>query len=710
MADASQLSDAELDRMLQDRGLVAREPDEILPPESEGGGILDYLDRTAQSAFPSYGAIRRDPGMTRKLVQGVTLSTGDEVEAGARSLAALFTDEDVSDAYNRNLSSIRGSLKEAEERAPITSFVTETAGGAIAPLGIAAKGAGWLRTLLGAGVDAGISGFAAGEGGVEERGDLAARSVALSPITAILGKSASDLASGSRATAQGFGTASEMKSIGLGKRAIGKATRADRVRTKNALASGKELPFTETALAAKSEGILEAGQNLAERVQVLGLEKVRAAKQIDQAVQLTDAGLQQIGGIQVTKANFPNTWRYLGQLPEDTPAFTKASKKISQYLEPIIDNINREGTVSKIIDQKRKLYGIGYLSKSPTVKQLEKAMARDLKQLSERHIKAAVSTGLVPEEAAEAFFRGNARYGQFEALQNAYVDDAASVLPQDALETLVAQIRTSGGAGVPTILSGGNPAFAAILGAGRTETGQDLIGKGFRGAEAVMDAVEPVVAPVAGNVRSGLVAQQLLDTEEGGADEDSAGGIADLSDSDLDTLLRERGLFDEPKKKESRDRLSDLGPAQEVATKLSSLGYSPAAIAGILGNIDVETGGSFSHSQKQKGGGGGYGLFQFDFMKPFYKTWLQENGIEDSNDAQIEFMDQVVTGTPMRKSSKAEAVPILGEGERLQLIEAFNTDDPLHIAEMFMKIFEKPGKPHKERRLASAKQYETLLS
>lgn len=162
-----------------------------------------------------------------------------------------------------------------------------------------------------------------------------------------------------------------------------------------------------------------------------------------------------------------------------------------------------------------------------------------------------------------------------------------------------------------------------------------------------------------------------------------------------------------PKKKELN---SDLGPAQEVADKLSSLGYSPNAIAGILGNIDVETGGSFAHDQKQRGGGGGHGLFQLDFMKPYYITWLQEKGIEDSISAQIEFMDQVVAGTPMRKSAGAKALPMLAHGERKKLVEAFNSDDATTIAEVFMEVFEKPGKPHKERRLASAKKYNALLS
>ena len=47
-------------------------------------------------------------------------------------------------------------------------------------------------------------------------------------------------------------------------------------------------------------------------------------------------------------------------------------------------------------------------------------------------------------------------------------------------------------------------------------------------------------------------------------------------------------------------------------------GFSEEAAAGIMGNIDIETGGSYDYQQKQKGGGKGYGLFQFDFMNKYY--------------------------------------------------------------------------------------------
>ena len=50
-----------------------------------------------------------------------------------------------------------------------------------------------------------------------------------------------------------------------------------------------------------------------------------------------------------------------------------------------------------------------------------------------------------------------------------------------------------------------------------------------------------------------------------------------------------------------------------IANQLQNvLGFSAAATAGIMGNIAVETGGSFDFRQKQFGGGPGRGLFQFE--------------------------------------------------------------------------------------------------
>jgi len=149
---------------------------------------------------------------------------------------------------------------------------------------------------------------------------------------------------------------------------------------------------------------------------------------------------------------------------------------------------------------------------------------------------------------------------------------------------------------------------------------------------------------------------------------------------------------------------------QQIIDHLKDKGYSKEAIAGIVGNIDVETGGSFDYKQKElnaKGKpkkDGAEGLFQFDFMKPHYETWRKNNKKKDSIESQIDFMDEVVKGK----------VDMLGTQERAILGEFLFK--PGHgraedIAGVFTSVFEKPekGKEHFDRRKASAIDiYKTL--
>ena len=119
-------------------------------------------------------------------------------------------------------------------------------------------------------------------------------------------------------------------------------------------------------------------------------------------------------------------------------------------------------------------------------------------------------------------------------------------------------------------------------------------------------------------------------------------------------------------------------PQQEIISILKDKGYSDKAIAGILGNIELETGGTFDYQQKQKGGDG-YGLFQFDFMKPYYENYLEENAKADSIQSQLDFMDGVVKGE----------IDMLGGGNVKKIQESFKKDDVSEIAKDFNTIFEK---------------------
>lgn len=130
----------------------------------------------------------------------------------------------------------------------------------------------------------------------------------------------------------------------------------------------------------------------------------------------------------------------------------------------------------------------------------------------------------------------------------------------------------------------------------------------------------------------------------------------------------------------------------DIVYLLKNKGYSDAAIAGIVGNIDVETGGSFKHNQKQYVGPG-YGLFQFDFLKPHYNKWLQSNKLEDSPQAQIDFFHDTVYGNSQ---------DIIGRGNAKKLRSALEKDDPTQIAKDVSNIWLKPGVPHLDKRKQAA--------
>jgi len=122
----------------------------------------------------------------------------------------------------------------------------------------------------------------------------------------------------------------------------------------------------------------------------------------------------------------------------------------------------------------------------------------------------------------------------------------------------------------------------------------------------------------------------------------------------------------------------------------------PEAIAGILGNIDVETGGTFDAAQKQSGGPG-YGLFQLEGSKQkSYNKFIANKGMEDSPQSQLEYMYETIYG-----SLKKE----IGHGNAKKLRKIFATGTVEDITTAFEQIWERPGKPHSSRRLKSAKEH-----
>jgi len=135
----------------------------------------------------------------------------------------------------------------------------------------------------------------------------------------------------------------------------------------------------------------------------------------------------------------------------------------------------------------------------------------------------------------------------------------------------------------------------------------------------------------------------------------------------------------------------------EYLTQLmNQYGIPEPAQAALLGNIHVETGGTYDHTAKQKGGRG-YGLFQFDSHKKHYKNMLKTEGLKDSPEAQIKYFVDTIYGDRQN---------IIGKGVASQLRNALETEtDPLALTETLANQWFRPGKPHLEKRLEATRMY-----
>jgi len=157
---------------------------------------------------------------------------------------------------------------------------------------------------------------------------------------------------------------------------------------------------------------------------------------------------------------------------------------------------------------------------------------------------------------------------------------------------------------------------------------------------------------------------------------------------------------------------------QETIDALRRAGFEDDDISAIMGNIAVETGNTYDHTQKQKGGGGGYGLFQFTGShKDDYFDWVKDNKFKDSKFTQAKF---VYDNIYAKKGYGRE----LGWRDRGLLQGAFDEPVPTPMAlsegaqdrvgvsqktKTFANVYEKAGKPHMKRRLKSAHDWEEEL-
>ena len=139
---------------------------------------------------------------------------------------------------------------------------------------------------------------------------------------------------------------------------------------------------------------------------------------------------------------------------------------------------------------------------------------------------------------------------------------------------------------------------------------------------------------------------------------------------------------------------------ETIVDDLKAGGFKrPEVLAGLLGNIGVETGYTYDHLEK--GANNAHGLFGLDFMKPYYDTYLEENNKTDSSLSQIEFVYSTIYG---------ENQNIIGAGNAKKLRKVFEEGTAEEIAQSFMEIWERPGIPHLDRRIKTAAEWLDILN
>ena len=122
----------------------------------------------------------------------------------------------------------------------------------------------------------------------------------------------------------------------------------------------------------------------------------------------------------------------------------------------------------------------------------------------------------------------------------------------------------------------------------------------------------------------------------------------------------------------------------EIRASLLRAGFEEDEIPALLGNIDVETGGSFDYqqvedtSEEEKG----YGLFQFTGGHlSSYLEYLKDTEQEDSPDAQIKFVyANIYDKNPPH---------VIGAGNQKKIQEAFDDGNFSEKSDVFAKWYER---------------------
>jgi len=142
----------------------------------------------------------------------------------------------------------------------------------------------------------------------------------------------------------------------------------------------------------------------------------------------------------------------------------------------------------------------------------------------------------------------------------------------------------------------------------------------------------------------------------------------------------------------------------EVYKALKKHNLSDEAVAGIMGNIAIETGYTFNHTKEERNGKG-YGLFQFTDSEKTgeghlndYRKYLTDNNYTDSIQSQV---DYVIDNINNKKGYD------IGDGNRNTIQKIFATGKAAEVAGIFHDLFERPQEGSRYKRQTYANTIRT---
>lgn len=510
---------------------------------------------------PMLNVARKEPGLTRKFVQGLPFVGGgaDEAEAAVRALPALLSDEEYGPRYQSELGDVRQILKQSERDNPLASFAAEVAGGFAVPQAKILQGPGYLTALINAIAEGGLTGFLSGEGDLERRVSQGLGTAALSGAFSVPGQALARTGSKVEDVAGDIAERSKLKSVGIN---AGNIRKSARRATSQALLEADEPPVVTQVTKALDREIIKPGQSTLEKIGNLELAKEFAFEDIEDVTRAIDAS----GAVRpLAPSDFTTTEQLLNRQLKESPELAALENEVRSKIRSIQAELASDTPFGGLLRAKRKLYGLGYLLKDrlPQGKELERALASDLRRASIKRATEAFEQGYISAEDLSRFNQANIDYGDFEELSRAYLDNVPKEFQGDIVEDIVSSARTSGGAGVLILadkLEGKSTAdslkSALALFLARSPRGQELVSKGAGRVESFAKGVSDIAGEIPGvSPRASAIAQPTLDVERPDTGDPRMTITPDEFDFMYDSIDLER---ENEKKKPELDQVSAI--------------------------------------------------------------------------------------------------------------------------------------------------------